>query len=227
MQALRIRCRPTNLFVYDRWLMVDAFIQRAYMLDQYGSDFYALPPLSAGVDSSDLIACALPLESRQRNGHQYWAASWCDVQALQFRQSESAWVRQFGAADGIVYLHDKAKRIDTTTGRDKAYNLPIHLRTLDECIWYVVGDAAEIDRLLNAYVHALGKKAAYGNGALQEYANGKCWQVEAWPHDWSERDAEGKLTRGLPALTLDKAESYGVRPPYFVRANQILMELPE
>ncbi|MBK8188872.1 MAG: hypothetical protein IPK79_00295 [Vampirovibrionales bacterium] len=226
MPPMKISCKPNTLFVYDRWIAVDALIQRAYLLDKFGAEFYQLPTLTAGSPASDLMDCALPLESRQRGGHQYWAASWCDVQSMQLQQDASAWVRQFSDADGVSYLHDKARRINTTAGRDKAYNMPIHLRTLDECVWYVVGDIAEIDRLLNGYIHAIGKKAAYGNGALQEYATGQYWRVEAWPHDWSERDAEGRLTRGLPATTLDNAEIYGVRPPYFVRANQILMEMP-
>lgn len=226
MQPLRIQCRPVTLFVYERWIMVDAIIQRAYILDKLGADFYALPAINAGTPASDLIACDLPLESRTHGGHQYWSASWCDVQALQFQQSESAWVRQFSDADGVAYLSSKAKRVNTTAGLDKAYNMPIHLRSLDDCTWYAVGDIAEIDRLLNSYVHAIGKKAAYGNGALQEFPDGRHWQVEVWPHDWSERDAAGNLTRGMPATSLDHASIYGVRPPYFVRANQCLLELP-
>lgn len=226
MQPIRIRCKPATLFVYDRWIMVDAMIQRAYLLDKLGADFYALPTINAGTPASELIACDLPLESRMLGGSQYYAASWCDVEEAQLQQSESAWVRQFSDADGVAYLSSKAKRVNTTAGLDKAYNMPIHLRTLIECTWYAVGDIAEISRLLNSYMHAIGKKAAYGNGALQEYTDGCHWQVDAWPHDWSERDAAGRLTRGLPATSLDNASIYGVRPPYFVRANQILMELP-
>lgn len=230
MEPIRIRCRPANLFVYDRWVMVDAIIQRSHLLDRLGQAFYDLPTVTAGTPANDLIACDLPLESRTRNGHQYWAASWCDVQALQLRQDNSAWVRQNPDLDGVSYLHGKRLLIKDWQGPDKLYNMPISLRTVAELTWYAVGDGAEIGRLLNTYVHAIGKKAAYGNGALQSYDDGQCWQVEAWPHDWSERDAAGALTRGLPpAGDLDLAANwqlYGVRPPYFVSANQMLLELP-
>jgi CRISPR type IV-associated protein Csf3 len=247
MQPLRIRCRPANAVVwYDRWLPLDGVIGHGWMLDRYGVDFYALPtltPISTGID---LIEMTLPLEQRAANtAYWYWAASWCDMDAATISRSRNAWVRGYPFADAGFYIAEserkKKRSVSTVAGPDKLYNVPVYERTCAELAWYAVGDAAEITRLL-ALVPHIGKKCSCGWGQLMPYADGALWQVEPWPVDWSERDTDGNLTRGLPAqavfdaidwfsgegaFTIGNYQQFGYRVPYFVQLNQAMLEMPK
>lgn len=247
MQPLRIRCRPAALIWYDRWIMVDGILSHCYMLDRFGQDYYLLPTLTPVSKDVELVDMDLPLEKRAAGTeHWYWAASWCDIDACTLDRRRSAWVRSYYAKDAGDYFGQagKVRKMDHVAnlqaGPDKLYNVPLYVRTVDELVWYVVGDAEEIRRLLAPMSH-IGKKCAAGWGMLLPYSDGALWQVEAWPEDWSERDGEGNLTRGVPSaksfgeidwfegsvpFDLDTLQTYGFRPPYFVQANQGMLEMP-
>lgn len=228
-QTLRIQCRPHFLFSYDPWLKLDALLQRAMLLEQYGPDYYALPTLHQDTQEKDLIFPTLPLERRERNGIWYYACSWCNADAHALAYDKSAWVRQYPDKDASEYL-DSSKRnlIKNWQGPDKDYNVPVHGLIADQFTWYAVGDKEEIERLLS-YYNAIGKKSAYDFGHLCQYEDGRTWIVESWPHDWSEVDGEGLLTRGLPysgaSFPLDM-KRYAVRPPYHCLANYAFLMMP-
>ena len=244
MQPLRIRCRPAAFIWYDRWIMVDSVLAHAWMLREYGEDFYALPTLTPVTPAVELITPDLPLARRaDHTTHWYWAASWCDVEAATLHTARSAWVRSYPTHDATAYMRHserKAERtVNSVAGPDKLYNVPVYLRVVDELCWYVVGDLDEVAALLSTVPH-IGKKCASGWGQLLPYPDGHLWQVEPWHADWSERDGDGHLTRGVPVVTHEadwfagepvylslNARLYGYRPPYFVRANQALCNLPE
>ena len=67
------------------------------------------------------------------------------------------------------------------------------------------------------------KKESQGYGQLIPYPDGSLWKVEAVEYDYSECDADGHATRGLPS---EHGVRYPVRPPYYVRANVAELELP-
>lgn len=227
-QPVRIQCRPSSLFTYGQFIHLDSLLARAALLEKFGSEFYSLPMISRGTPAEELIHPNLPLERRERAGQWYWACSWADVEKIALAHTGDGWVKGFAANDAGRYVGKRT--VQLSKGPDKLYNMPIHLTTVSELSWYAMGNPDEIRRLLNENYQAIGKKNAYGNGQLEFYDDGNRWKVEAWHSDWSERDGEGKLTRGIPLEDTFSADSktaiYGVRPPYHVAANQIRLEMP-
>lgn len=236
MNPIRIRCRPHGLFWYEYFMPLDSLVQRAVMLERHGPDYYALPTIVPSTPLAQLETPVLPLERRQRGQVWYYAASWANVKGAVLDNYVSAWVRQYADKDAMEYgRHDGRGKltIKTWQGPDKLYNMPMHAMIVDELVWYAVGDGDEVRRLLNTYYAAIGKKTAYGYGHLCEYDDGHRWQVEPWHADWSERDGDGNLTRGLPpemkpgtAFSPVDLRRYAVRPPYHVQVNYALLEMP-
>lgn len=234
MEPLRIRCRPENLFVYpESWgtyIHLDSLLLRAVLLERHGAGYYTLPPVTPSTPPAKLETTGVPLERRERGGVWYWACSWADVEAASLKEAETAWIRSYPNHDAITYLDGKRLLVKSWQGPDKLYNTPVYVQVVDELVWYAAGDRAEIARLLETYYPAIGKKAAYGQGQLEFYPDGSRWQIDPWPQDWSERDGDGRLTRGLPAI-LDTAFPLDmvrapVRPPYYCLANFAFLEMP-
>lgn len=86
-------------------------------------------------------------------------------------------------------------------------------------LWYVVGEREAIEELLAPVTH-VGKKTAQGNGRL----NG--WAVEPCLEDWSETGPDGRLMRAIPCRPGEGGVLYGVRPSYWLAANQLPCVLP-
>ncbi len=196
------------------YLMLDALLAHAALLDKLGQDYYALPATTRGSGLADLHDVGLPLERRERYGQWYYAASFTRVKPL--AHTPGGFTRRFAAADAAERLAGKKMSVNFASGPDRSVFAQSNTLLPDELVWYAVGDGDEIARLLNQYVWFIGKKRDYGYGQLMLYSNSQRWLVEAWPADWSERNAEGQLTRHLPAKT---GPLLPVRPPYFLDAN--------
>lgn len=236
MEPLRIRCRPHALFWYDPWMPLDSLLYRAALIEWYGEDYYHLPTLSPSAPLADIIPIGIgvPLERRERHGIWWWACSWADVYRATMAKCDGFWVRQHPHEDAGTYVEHRGRGnliVKTWKGPDKLYHTPVSALIVDELTWYAYGDSAEIGRLLETYYAAIGKKAAYGFGQLCEYPDGCRWKIEAWREDWSERDGDGRLTRGVPPdggdFHLSRLRRHGVRPPYWAHANAALLELPQ
>lgn len=97
-------------------------------------------------------------------------------------------------------------------GSMKAYDLPMPTSFALELVWYALGDADEVKRLLDL-VPAVGKKINLGNGRVLE------WAVEAVDEDKSIWDGD-KLMRRMPAGTYGgHATRRAIRPPYYHRSR--------
>jgi CRISPR type IV-associated protein Csf3 len=235
MEPLQIQCRPANAILwYDRWMPLDGILARAWMIDRYREDFYALPTISSVSPDIDLIDMDLPLKRIGSGELWYWAASWADMDAATLQQERSAWVRGYPTSDAVHRVAPGAGRrsatVITVAGSDKLYNIPIYLRIMDTLTWYAVGDIDRIRQLL-AWIPHIGKKCGAGWGQLMQYADGSYWKIQEWPQDWSERNATGSLMRGVPVALPPPPipgnyRFYGFRAPYFVRQNQSLLEMP-
>lgn len=110
-------------------------------------------------------------------------------------------------------------KVITGEGRYKSYHMPTFLRHALWVSWYVVGEREEIEALLARVTH-VGKKTAQGNGRLSG------WAVESWPEDWSETGPDGRPMRAVPAGPGEGGVLYGVRPSYWLAANQMMCRLP-
>lgn len=225
-ENVRISCRPHALYYErDRWIKLDSLLLKAVLQEQYGEAFQALPPISPTTPTEALgYPNAMPLERRERLGVWYYACSWADVEAATIRVFAMSYVRHFSEELFRRYGTGKGREvIHAGKGVDKLVCERVRLRLVSGLVWYAVGDQAEIKRLLETYYHSVGKKESQGHGQLIPYPDGSLWKVEAVEYDYSERDADGRATRGLPS---EHGVRYPVRPPYYVRANVAELELP-
>ena len=228
-KPLVVKCRPHALYYgRDRWLKLDSLLLKAVLMELHGAAFYALPSLTPATPAEQLqYPEAMPLARRERHGEWYYACSWADVPAATLHTEASAYTRRFSEQAARRYGDHRGRGrfvVHTGKGADKAMAETIRLRTISELVWYAVGDAVEIKRLLESRYAAIGKKEAQGCGQLSAYENGERWHVAEVEEDFSEHDAQGNLTRGLPVL--EGGVLYPVRPPYYVRANYVPLELP-
>ena len=120
----------------------------------------------------------------------------------------------------------KRRKIPTNSGEFKAYHKPLWVEVVDRLVWYAVGDADEVRRLLTTHVRGLGKKRNSGHGAVAE------WTVEevGMPADrWMWRP-NGEPVRAIPTRMLDgwtgETAWLGFRPPYWLAANQTWCAAP-
>lgn len=117
-------------------------------------------------------------------------------------------------------LREDARSIHyTTMGEFKSYRLPLATQLVDRVVWFAVGDAGDVRRLLKQ-VRYIGKKRSIGYGAVA------AWTVEDVEADWSwiaESPAGPVLMRPLPTGTrvpdglLGARQWYqGMTPPYWL-----------
>jgi CRISPR type IV-associated protein Csf3 len=159
------------------------------------------------------------LEQRGTGDDYYWACS-----AGVFSQ----------IGETIEYFHKRLKpkktekwvdfgkrrgRVVVAGGPYKAWRHPVVVRLTSKVVWYCVGHANEIERVLREHIHYIGKYRGRGYGLVR-----KC-VVEPWEDDWSVYGPDGELMRAIP----DRAgvEVRGIRPPYWAPANQRLCLTPE
>ena len=232
LRPLRIERRPTPLCTHARYIPLDALLAKAWMYDRYGADYYRLPMLTRGASADELVWPDLPLALRGQGEQRYWAASWVKVERVATGYFYSAWVRSFPHFEASRRLSEQ-RTIVTSKGPYKLYHTPIHAVIIPSLVWYAVGDKEEVFRLLETYIHAVGKKIAHGWGWLKQIGDGydddPHWLVEEVEHDHSEYDADGHLMRGLPVERVADggvAHWYAIRPPYYVEVNKQELVLP-
>lgn len=228
-EPVKIQCWPQSLYYErDRWIKLDSILLKAVLIEKYGAAFATLPPVFPSTPLTALeYPDTMPLARRERAGQWYYACSWADVEAATVQTTASAFVRRFSEQAVRRYAEqpDRGRlTVHTGKGADKSVQEVIRLRQVTELTWWAVGDLAEISRLLATYFHSIGKKESQGCGQLCAYSDGALWRVTVAPADYSEQDAAGKLTRGLPVERGGRV--YPVRPPYYVRANYVMLELP-
>jgi len=118
-------------------------------------------------------------------------------------------------------------------GEFRGYRLPLRVRDVGRVVWFCVGDAKEVRRLLThprSGVRYLGKKGSIGYGLV------KSWTVEPADDDWSwfaPSPAGTVLMRGLPAsmplpndLVGFRKWYGGVAPPYWSPKYHVEMVEP-
>jgi len=156
----------------------------------------------------------------------YWACSF--NQAEPVTEYVTYWHRRFDdVLERYIDFQGRRGKVAEQSGKYKAYRMPLNILILPWLEWYAVGDLKAVRELCSGIV-AIGKKCSQGHGIVER------WEVEEWPEDWSEvRD--GRLTRAVfdlpPGVEVEYAGKcqrriYGVRPPYWDRANQSEVWMP-
>jgi len=220
MQSLRIQAimQDGRVAGTDPWFPLDSILASIWIRRN-------CPELAYLPICGDLIIADLPFERRGAGYDWYWACSFNTE--IPLTEYVMHWHKRFDDhMEQYIDFGSKRGRVDTKSGKYKAYRMPLVVQLFDRLTWYAVGDLDVVRDLCSAVTH-LGKKSSQGLGAV-DY-----WSVEPWPEDWSET-REGRLTRGIPAelalpegVQTGRLAQYGVRPPYWMREHQRVCYMPE
>jgi len=223
VQPLRIQAimQDGRIAGTEPWFPLDSILAAAWMRRNHPEAFY-----NAGSHmlANELIIADLPFARRGAGEDWYWACSFNAETPL--HEYVMYWHKRFD--DHLEKYIDFGRRrgkVDTKSGKYKAYRMPLVIQLFDQLTWYAVGDLEDVLKLCSTVTH-IGKKSAQGLGAV-DY-----WTVEPWPEDWSEfRD--GRLMRaipvelGLPEGVTGRMTQQGIRPPYWHSEHQRVCYTPE
>jgi CRISPR type IV-associated protein Csf3 len=206
----------------EPWFPLDSILAAEWMRRRHPEAYYNA---SSHMLSGELITPELPFERRGAGDLWYWACSFNTAPPL--GEYVMHWHKRFDDhLDNYIDFGKRRGKIDTKSGKYKAYRMPMVVQLFDRLEWYAVGDPEVVRALCRGITH-IGKKTSQGLGAV-DY-----WTVEPWPEDWSEA-AGGKLARAIPVelglppgITGGRVGIYGIRPPYWHADHQALCHMPE
>lgn len=141
------------------------------------------------------------------------------------RESTSSWSKRWDDKnDDIVEFKGKGKkRVDIGAGFYKNYHMPIITKSYKTITFYVRGDMKETKRLLETYMHYLGKKGSQGFGQINK------WEFEEIENDYSIIK-DGTIMRPIPAkqekIDFNKFDNITIRqhaviPPYWREQKEL------
>ena len=224
MQPLRITAHMQDgrIAGTEPWFPLDSILAAEWMRRNHPEAYYNA---SSHMLTNELIVPDLPFARRGQGDNWYWACSFNTEPPL--HEYVMHWHKRFDDhLEKYIDFRGKRGRVDTKSGKYKAYRMPLVLQLFDRLTWYAVGDLEAVRDLCSTVTH-IGKKSSQGLGAV-DY-----WEVEPWPEDWSEARG-GKMMRaipvelGLPAgVQKGRMAIYGVRPPYWWSGHQKLCYMPE
>jgi CRISPR type IV-associated protein Csf3 len=196
MKPLRVLCHLCNGFVRrDPWSpAIDGVLAAALMRERLGDDEYAI---SAAQPSKLMQVEDLPLAKERFGDHWWYCASIPAVVGAAGKERKN-FHRRFDD-HRERWLEDGAKKVLTSAGPYKSARLWDTRVICRGVEWHVVGDAAEVERLLRR-ITQLGGRRGVGYGAIAG------WEVT--PDGADEQAA--RLRRPLPVAY---AEANGVTGP--------------
>lgn len=216
MRPLKITARLVNGFVAsDPWSpSIDGIIAAAVMRERLGEDY-----VYSGARPSQMQPVeGLPL-ARVEHGDLWWYAASFPIYEVVAREHFN-FHRRFDDRYAVDML-PHVKKVGISAGSYKNCRLRETRMITREIVWHVIGDAAEIRRLLGS-ISAVGGSRGRGRGEVAE------WSVT------DEGDARAaRLYRPLPR---SYAEAHGVtgplmpagiRPPSWLPCNILECVMPE
>lgn len=230
MKPLRIVAKMAEPVVY--WgdgIHLDGILAAAAYRDLPGSVRDGLPSIqSAWAEDFDLPlarwACAanLPPTTDPRlldSEGRLWGWRASAVHAVWLLEGGHE-VRKKPAIDEMV-LWGRDNSVLVAGGPYKAKNNTYPARQAGELVWWVVGDRAEVLRLLRCHITHIGKFANHGAGRVLE------WSVEPAAEDRSVEHA-GLLRRNMPAAWSGRGVHTvgGIRAPYHHLSRRVDIRSP-
>jgi CRISPR type IV-associated protein Csf3 len=213
MEALKITAWLMNGFCANDPYSpaIDGIIGAAFRREQLGDEQFALDVAHFGRLQP---VEGLPLQVEQF-GEDWWYR--CSLPIYQSRCVTNRFIhRRFNESEAERHAGD-AKKVEVTKGPYKNARLLLKQQVTDRIEWHVVGDRAEIDRLLQSISH-VGKRIGGGFGQVRR------WEI-------GEGDAEtARFFRPLPREFADRhgktgdIMQWGIRPP--AKNNQRVCVMP-
>ena len=106
------------------------------------------------------------------------------------KESTEKWYKRWDS-ENEQYL-ELNKKIETGRGKYKNYAMPIRICNAKNITFYARADKNEMQRLLNAHIHTIGKKSSQGYGIVRE------WVITEIDRDNSFVFENGDLARQIP-----------------------------
>ena len=135
-----------------------------------------------------------------------------------------SWKKRFESKFHHLADFGKARRrIDTSQGKYRSYNMPLPAHVVEEGWWLFVGNGQEVKRLIEDNLVAVGKKSSEGFGWIESLT-----LIE-------RPEITRKNILVLRPTPKKIAEQYGIsgneriigwRPPYWKRSNQSICVVP-
>ena len=213
-RPLRVTAHLAAPIASDFMIPLDGVLYYHAMREQHGVQEFTQPGQDHAVRAT---AVSLPfLRHREETPQWFYACSWAQWPE-RYASGMTHWNKRLDVPEAR-FLESRSARIDTKSGRYKAYHMPLYYRHARSVFWWVVADPQWLRRMLG-WVVALGKKTQMGWGAVSR------WEVAPAPADYSIRDAAGELVRAVPSAA--GTAHMGYRPSYWLPKNQALCELPK
>lgn len=217
-RPLKITANFQTGIISDPYLPIDGILHYQVHRERLGEQTITLPGQSTG----GAVNHPLPLKKvnayKRHNSRLWFYAASFAVWPDHAVEGRDYWNKRFDLSlCDLVDWQGRKARLDVSAGRYKSYHMPVFYRAALYVDWYVVGDRAEIERLLQT-VFCIGKKCVQGWGAVRK------WEVQEWPEDWSIWSGAGRLMRAIPQK--EGGTLYGIRPSYWNPRHQFPCQLP-
>ena len=135
-----------------------------------------------------LVKAELPLREDSLKGESFWACS--SPFYLPESQQIDKYRKRWDYQDKHLEWGKKKKKVNTSEGVTKSYDMPLKLINTPRIDWFIVGDRYKVVELLSTCT-GIGRKRSFGKGQVYQ------WQVKEIEHDWSCLK-NNRLTRPLP-----------------------------
>jgi CRISPR type IV-associated protein Csf3 len=190
----------------DGYLALDGILAYVWMRENH-------PELIGTMitDFDEMLLSELPIEKRGTGDDWYYACSFACYTPL--KETRRYWHKRFDAqlAEEYVDFENRRGKVNVRSAQYKNYRIPLNILLIPEITWYLVGDKAEIERMVNQITH-IGKKASQGLGLVRE------WTVESIEEDLS-------WLRPIPDENGD--DFISIRPPYWYHGHMRKVRWPD
>ncbi len=208
-EPLKVTAVLTSPYVSTDYIFFDALISSAVWQSCMGQKAYDIPE-----NKTELFHIPLPLKLIGEKELFYAASIGFPKHAV---EGTARWRKN-------TEIESK-KKIRIGSGEFKRYDMPMPYTSAEEIVFYVNGNKAEIQRLLQ-YIPSIGKKRSQG------YGNVRTWHVEQSTHDYSVVK-DGVPMRPIPVseaipfnLKCDVEMLFACRSPYWHRKNLARCYMP-
>jgi len=191
----------------DGYLALDGILAYVWMKENHPE----LMDADAGKNNPIIIPDDLPIAKRGAGDDWYYACSFACYTPL--KETRRYWHKRFDAqlAEEYVDFGNRRGKVNVRSAQYKNYRIPLNILLIPEITWYLVGDKAEVERMVNQITH-IGKKASQGLGLVRE------WTVESIEEDLS-------WLRPIPDENGD--DFISIRPPYWYHGHMRKVRWPD
>lgn len=216
LNPLRVRAYLRAPIVCDEAMPLDGVLLYQAMRRTYGPADSSFP---GALSDSPLVPLPLAVAG-EGSPNWYYHCSWAQWPE-DVAYGKTYWEKRIAKRTDFIEL-SRSGKVEIAKGRYRLYHMPLFYRSALYLDWYLVGDLDAVGDLLTD-VWGIGKKQSQGFGRVAHFA------IESWPEDWSVERA-GRLIRAVPLESAyfdpKNTRLIGFRPPYWLRENQTLCNIP-